>query len=386
MEVRVESLLKRSSILSLLCVVQVVGLCFSVSAVAKDPKALEEEARASENPLVDWKVFPLVLYTPETSALFVLGGLVSASNPENPDDGKPSTMFAVGVLTLKRQLLSNVKGDLFFANASENLQFFVSVAALPTRFFPIGNDSRLEDEEPLTIKGTNNNIAWLHRWSEFFFAGPQYYLIVSEHSEIDPDGVLAGGDRGSLVGSSEMRVSALGLKGRYDVRDHVVAPTSGGMLEASMLFSEVLFGSATRFSQFGLDGRYFISPWGPDHVLGLRMNGVLSGGDVPFNVMPFLGGQYANRGYIAKLYKDKSMLSLQGEYRMKAFWRLGVVGFAGIGQVMREPGEFGFERFHPSGGVGARVMLIKRSRLNLRADLGISSSGPNVYVGVQEAF
>jgi len=108
----------------------------------------------------------------------------------------------------------------------------------------------------------------------------------------------------------------------------------------------------------------------------------------PFDLMPQLGGDVLLRGYFAGRYRDRQLLALQGEYRTPVWWRLGLVGFAGIGQVADNWGALGLGHFHPSAGVGARFQLSRTEGLNIRADYGwgFDAGTTGFYLSVGEAF
>jgi hypothetical protein len=71
------------------------------------------------------------------------------------------------------------------------------------------------------------------------------------------------------------------------------------------------------------------------------------------------------------------------------FWRLGAVGFAGIGNVGSRFSDVNFQELIYSYGGGLRLALNRRERLNLRVDYGwrigqVLSNG--LYFQLGEAF
>lgn len=80
------------------------------------------------------------------------------------------------------------------------------------------------------------------------------------------------------------------------------------------------------------------------------------------------------------------MFATQLEYRRVLPWRLGVVGFAGVGAVMPGGAVLRLNQFLPGGGTGIRFMLSKQYHVNLRTDFAWGKDNFTWGVGVGEAF
>ncbi len=130
--------------------------------------------------------------------------------------------------------------------------------------------------------------------------------------------------------------------------------------------------------------RYF--PVARTHVVALQALGIATSGEPPFDLYPQLGGESLLRGYFQGRYRDRSLLALQGEYRLPLFWRLGAAGFVGAGQVAPRIGDFGLDRFWVSGGAGLRFLLARREGLNIRADFAFGEDSSGFYLSIGEAF
>ncbi|HAA10949.1 MAG TPA: hypothetical protein DCE41_04305, partial [Cytophagales bacterium] len=89
-------------------------------------------------------------------------------------------------------------------------------------------------------------------------------------------------------------------------------------------------------------------------------------------------------------YRDRQYWSAQVEYRMPVWWRLGVTGFAAVGQMAPSLGQFGSTPLRPGVGVGVRILAL--AGINIRADftwgLGVedSESRSNTYIDIGETF
>ena len=94
-----------------------------------------------------------------------------------------------------------------------------------------------------------------------------------------------------------------------------------------------------------------------------------TGGEPPFYGNCIYGTNNELRGYTAGQYLDRYMFATQLEYRLSLPWRLGLVGFGGVGQVLSGGSQlFGSSDFLPGGDGGARFQLSKQYHVNLRAD------------------
>ena len=120
---------------------------------------------------------------------------------------------------------------------------------------------------------------------------------------------------------------------------------------------------------------------------------VVTGGVPPYLDLPATGMDlYARsgRGYPQGRFRGESLLYGEAEYRwtLTRNGLLGMVAFLNT-QTLRskQTGEKLFDSFAPGAGVGARVMLNKRSKTNLCFDVGRGKNGSKgVYFAVQEAF
>jgi len=68
--------------------------------------------------------------------------------------------------------------------------------------------------------------------------------------------------------------------------------------------------------------------------------------------MEELGGADMMRGLYGGRFTDKCLMAYQAEYRRFLFWRIGMVGFASMGEVASTPGRFELDSFHYAYGGG----------------------------------
>jgi hypothetical protein len=99
-----------------------------------------------------------------------------------------------------------------------------------------------------------------------------------------------------------------------------------------------------------------------------------------------LGGFRFLRGYYTGRFRDKNLVFYQTEIRIPVYWRIGVVAFAGVGQVAPDLKSFSFDQMKLTGGGGLRFTLSRRERANIRFDYGFTKDGGGFYLVFGESF
>ena len=92
------------------------------------------------------------------------------------------------------------------------------------------------------------------------------------------------------------------------------------------------------------------------------------------------------RGYYEGRYRDKNMIVFQMEHRMPVWWRFGMVGFLGFGDVSDTIRNFALKEFKHSIGFGIRYLLNPEEKLNIRLDYAFGKDTSGFYITWFEAF
>ena len=169
------------------------------------------------------------------------------------------------------------------------------------------------------------------------------------------DEVFSPEDVPGLAGAPEFFV--LGPFLEWQTRDRSENDASGGEYRASWNRYRDQTASQFSFQRWDVDLRQYISFTKRTHTLALRAWAASAteedGNEVPFYLMPTLGGGQMLRGYRIFRYRDRSLLLLQGEFR----WRVNefVTGalFYDTGAVAPELGDLG--RLERDYGFGLRM-------------------------------
>lgn len=138
------------------------------------------------------------------------------------------------------------------------------------------------------------------------------------------------------------------------------------------------------FQRVTLAAYQLVPTWHERGALGFGARAWLSGtGDgheVPFFLMPTLGGGDYLRGYSSYRFRDRNALLLQAEYRWAVHKMVDVAGLYEAGTVSSTPAGLSLKNMAQSAGGGIRVHT-QTSGL-LRVDLARGSDGFKVAFGV----
>ncbi len=214
------------------------------------------------------------------------------------------------------------------------------------------------------------------------YAGLQFRYEHFRVLKSDPGGRL---ESGAVPGGRGATVTGLGFVLNRDSRDDIFFPRRGDYWLMSALFNSRAFGGGFSYAHMKLDARKYL-PVGTSHVLAFQGQFQVISGTPAFNGYAKLGSDTMMRGYYTGRYRDKVMAAVQAEYRMPLFWRIGIVGFAGIGNVAPRLGSLGFDDLKYSVGTGLRFRVSSRESTNLRMDVAFGKGTSGIYFTAREAF
>ena len=116
-------------------------------------------------------------------------------------------------------------------------------------------------------------------------------------------------------------------------------------------------------------------------MLALRGRAVLTqtaaGQDVPFYLLPTLGGTNTLRGFLDYRFRDRDLLLFNAEYRWPFFRALDGALFYDTGTVAPSAQALSMRRAHSDYGAGVRLHSTKRTLL--RVDVARSAEGNRVF-------
>ncbi len=188
-------------------------------------------------------------------------------------------------------------------------------------------------------------------------------------------------------GSDGTIASGPGFYADYDTRDHEFYPRKGIFASVKFLSYKKSFGSEYNFEKTEFDYKQFFNITG-DHTIGVEGFFYHSSGDVPWQKLGRLGGQFLMRGYEEGKFRDKNYAAAQIEYRFPLFWRLTGNVFGSAGNVASKIDAFERNDMKYAFGFGLRCILDKDEHIPLRLDFAMNKDfdEPSIYFGLLEAF
>ncbi len=328
-------------------------------------------------------ILPIIARSIETGWSF--GGASAATFRLKSRDtaGRTSNAQAIALYTTRHQFVAALNGSIYFPGEKYILNEQLSYSSFPDDFWGLGKNARDSSKESYKFK---QYYVYLHPQRQI---GPGLFLgVVYEYQRVFNTEYLKGGlfDQENVVGRNGYHVSGLGLSLTYDTRNNAFSPDKGTMLQFYFDHFAPFFGSDYFYTNYVLDLRRFIRVY-KDQVLAIQAFGSFNSGETPLRSLSYLGGSSNLRGYYAGRFRDKNAALLQAEYRIPLFWRIGAVGFGGIGNVGPELKDIDFEGLKYSYGGGLRVALNKKEKLNLRVDYGLArGDSQGFYLQIGEAF
>lgn len=327
-------------------------------------------------------LLPIIFYTPETK--LAAGGLVNYYFRESGSktESRASSIMPSLIYTQNKQILAELSTYLYWKDEAYYSEGYLAYIKFPAKFYGIGNNTKEDDEEDYTPRFVRLEISFQKKVRSGLYLGMRYELERRKLTEVEEDGLLA---RGDILGSEKGMTSGAGVRASWDSRNQVYSPSSGAYHQASATFFKSALGSDYDFVRYVLDLRQYFGV-SSSHVAAFQAYARSVTGDPPFQKLSLLGGQNMMRGHYEGRYRDKNMLILQAEYRMPVWWRFGLAGFAGFGDVADEFSNFRLSSFKHSLGAGIRYRISPDEGINVRLDFGFGEGTSGLYITFNEAF
>jgi len=185
---------------------------------------------------------------------------------------------------------------------------------------------------------------------------------------------------GAPVNQFDSSTGGLGLILKYDSRDNIMSPNSGHYAKFEPIFYNKAFGGDYNYTKTKLSSNSY---WPvSDVVLGVRLEGDFTSGDVPFYDAPYID----IRGIPALRYQGEDVVVGEVEARWDVTPRWSLVGFVGSGWTADSIGEIGSENGIVAGGGGFRYLLARRYGLRVGLDVARGPEDTVVYLAVGSSW
>jgi len=162
-------------------------------------------------------------------------------------------------------------------------------------------------------------------------------------------------------------------------------PTTGSFFMSQFTLYDKDIQSDYDFFTVETEYHYF-QPLG-EHVLANQILSKNTSKGTPYHFLTEQGNAYLMRGYPTGRFLDNHLFAVQTEYRSPIiFWRVSTVAFIASAISYQGKKDIIGKNIHLTGGGGIRIAVDKGERINLRADVGISNEGYEIYLRFAEAF
>jgi len=340
-----------------------------------------QESDSSDAKGISWFPIPFAFYTPETKLAF--GAMVIASfRLSEHVNSRPSSVTASVYYTLNNQYDFYLSPEVYLNNDKYFIASELNYAKIIDKYYGIGNDTEEIDEPNYEARNSFILLKFQSEILHYVRLGIVYEL--QNFDVIDPQenpyllsGNVPGGDGGLTSG--------LGLVLTYDSRNNIFYPESGGIYEIATTVFPQMLGSDYNYTKTFIDLRRYLKIT-DKQVVALQMLYNFVSGSVPFYDVPQLGGDNIMRGYFEGRYRDNHYFAAQMEYRIRVWWRFGLVGFVGAGDVANKISKFEVSKFKYSFGGGIRFRIDETELWDLRVDIGFGKDSNGFYFHYNQAF
>jgi hypothetical protein len=386
------------------------------------------KGRTEPQPFVLYpSIIPAIGYNP---ALGFLIGIVSKAGMLLGDasDTTMSNASLLVLLTTKKQLVIQLGstiltshnewqliGDWRFLLYNQDTYGLSTGTPLTSTSFSIsgwGSTTPIDGAQPMKFDLLRIHQVALRRvWGNLYVGGgywlDRFFGIVDESLDLTaPSPVITSHYAYSTYygfNPSEYTTSGVTVDAVYDSRDSTINPYRGIFTQLSLGGFPTWLGSTQGSTMVGIEFRGYLglSDAVPRNVLAFwLLAGGVTSGVRPYLALPSVGWDAAGttgRGYIQGRFRGPGEVYGEVEWRFRITDN-GLFGGAIFANAMtfsrpafnystfNEPAVNLFQYVKPAGGIGARILMSKESRTNLRVDFAVGVDSFAVYLGAGEVF
>jgi hypothetical protein len=384
----------RFPVAALLCGALVAGQAFGAAAETTAPATVPAatatapvdqpaEKKDEKKDKLLLPAVPVIAYSRETSALFGVMMVRALRWKDAAPETRPNTLALSGFYSLEKQWALGLATSTYLHGEDYLVKAQIYRHRTPARFWGVGTeDGQHGEREDFTATGTGVTFGTTKKVYRALRVGAGVWYGSAKIPIKEAGGLL---ERAAVTGSDGGTDIGVELQAEWDDRDNIYAPTAGTFVQFWAGLHRDYLGSDFDYEDYMLDVRKFIS-LGKGQVLALQAKGRIMGGDPPFYRLSSIGGISVMRGLFDGRFRDKSMGAVQAEYRFPLWKSLGGAVFGGAGEVADIPADFTIRNIQFTGGLGLRLTLDPKERINLRLDVGFSRYGTFPIVVITEAF
>ncbi|WP_076416039.1 BamA/TamA family outer membrane protein [Shewanella sp. UCD-KL12] len=336
---------------------------------------------------IDMSYLPTAYYTPEKKfgvGLLMVG--LYKTDDASPEE-QPSSLVLNSFVSMNNSYGVEVENMTFFNEGKQRLLLELELNNEAAVYYGQGIEQGNQDINHHEYEG--QLYSFKPRWmtevtdnyfigvgADFIYASADKLTLVDTDTPVDSSDILPNNFSSGVV-----------LTSVYDSRDYRLNATEGWLFQVDAgLYQN---NESSSFSTYDIELANYIDLSSTSvlsaapGLIAWQVQGHFTDGDVPWNMLPDLGGSSAMRGFIKGRYRDEQMMMGQVEYRLPIFQRYGMVFWGAVGSVAPKVSDL-TEELLTSYGTGFRFNI--KDNINLRFDIGVGENETNFYLNVNEVF
>lgn len=327
-------------------------------------------------------ILPSAYYTPETRIGF--GSLIYTHFKTNKNqlNLKKSNTQSYLSYTLNEQIAFEndyqiwLKENLLFLNGA------IDFTRFPEYFFGIGNETKINDKKMISFDLIRIKTKNLIRLTKNLYGGLLFHY---QHLYNQNVKLATTSSCMEIHGGMGFTSTGIGPVFIFDKRNNPLNPSDGSYFEAYFVDYKSILKNENKFNSITIDARKYSTIFKK-----IIWNGNLyfsfNKGEVPYRMLPEIGGARFLRGYYRGRFRDNNLGVLQQEIRFSVYKAFGLAMFGGIGTVAKNMKQFKTNQLHYNYGMGLRIRLNKKENTNIRIDYGFTRDSRGLYIVFAEAF
>ena len=258
------------------------------------------------------------------------------------------------------------------------LHYNVSFASIATKFWGIGYDNNVDNDNESKYKYLNSKVTaeFLWRVSDNLYLGPLVAFDYVNGRDFEKPWLWQDEDKRTFN-------FGLGFSVQYDNRDFLTNASRGMYLRLDQRFNPRFMFNRYAFSMTALQLAYYHPLW-KSATIAMQWRSTFTYGNTPWGLLPTLGGSVNMRGYFEGRYRDKCEMDICIELRQHVWRRNGIALWVGAGQVFPSFSKWKWRHTLPNYGIGYRWEFKKK--VNVRLDLGFGKGQTGFIFSINEAF
>lgn len=340
-----------------------------------------------ESKAIDMSYLPTAYYTPEKKfgVGLLMVGLYKTEGASSEE--QPSSLVLNSFVSMNNSYGVEVENMTFFNGGKQRLLLGLELHNEAAVYYGQGieqgnvDSNHHEFEEQLY----SFNPRWMTEVADNYFLGIGADFTYASATKLELVETGLPVDSGDLLPNNFS--SGVVVTSIYDSRDYRLNATKGWLFQIDAgLYQNSEYST---FSTYNVELANYIDLSSTSMLssapglIAWQVQGHFTDGDVPWNLLPDLGGSNAMRGFIKGRYRDEQMMMGQVEYRLPIFQRYGMVFWGAVGSVAPNVSDL-TEELLTSYGTGFRFKL--KDNINLRLDVGVGENETNFYLNVNEVF